>query len=328
MLHRTWLFRVVIIVATTIGASFSSHAFDLLVVGNLSNDVRRFDATTGTFLGTFVSGLPAGPVDIALDPGGETVFMSLNNDTLRSYDLSSGAFLGSMNNSGLSLGFGSDGKLYGADFVADKIVRINPSAGTTEDFVTPGSGGLDGPSGLIFDDGTMYVSSRINGQILRYDAMDGQFEGVLASPGGNGPQRLTVGPDGKLYVPHDDYQTVQRLDTTTGEFDTFAQTAGISDGATPRFGADGNLYVSSMLGRADFIGSIERFDGKTGASLGDIEVGYLTSPTGFIFLPPIPEPETYAMLLAGLGLVGFMARRKKMNCQSQSQRLGLDSRTV
>lgn len=26
---------------------------------------------------------------------------------------------------------------------------------------------------------------------------------------------------------------------------------------------------------------------------------------------PVPEPETYAMMLAGLGLVGFMARRKK-----------------
>jgi hypothetical protein len=27
---------------------------------------------------------------------------------------------------------------------------------------------------------------------------------------------------------------------------------------------------------------------------------------------PIPEPETYAMLLAGLGVVGFVARRRKM----------------
>jgi len=28
-------------------------------------------------------------------------------------------------------------------------------------------------------------------------------------------------------------------------------------------------------------------------------------------LAPVPEPETYALMLAGLGLVGFMARRRK-----------------
>jgi 5'-nucleotidase / UDP-sugar diphosphatase len=27
----------------------------------------------------------------------------------------------------------------------------------------------------------------------------------------------------------------------------------------------------------------------------------------------VPEPETYAMLLAGLGLMGFMARRRQRN---------------
>ena len=26
---------------------------------------------------------------------------------------------------------------------------------------------------------------------------------------------------------------------------------------------------------------------------------------------PVPEPETYAMLLAGLGIVGFVARRRR-----------------
>ncbi|MBV6322207.1 FxDxF family PEP-CTERM protein [Duganella sp. HSC-15S17] len=30
------------------------------------------------------------------------------------------------------------------------------------------------------------------------------------------------------------------------------------------------------------------------------------------YTTPVPEPETYAMLLAGLGLVGFMARRRKL----------------
>ncbi|MES1988735.1 MAG: PEP-CTERM sorting domain-containing protein [Pseudomonadota bacterium] len=46
------------------------------------------------------------------------------------------------------------------------------------------------------------------------------------------------------------------------------------------------------------------------------------TPSTFIFafsgvggtpVSPVPEPETYAMLLAGLSLVGFAARRKKQN---------------
>ena len=34
---------------------------------------------------------------------------------------------------------------------------------------------------------------------------------------------------------------------------------------------------------------------------------------GSVVVPPpaVPEPETYAMMLAGLGLIGFSARRKK-----------------
>lgn len=32
-----------------------------------------------------------------------------------------------------------------------------------------------------------------------------------------------------------------------------------------------------------------------------------------LYIMPVPEPETYAMLLAGLGLMGFVARRRKAN---------------
>ena len=72
-----------------------------------------------------------------------------------------------------------------------------------------------------------------------------------------------------------------------------------------------------------------QFMGLTGSPAGGVAEGYLTGMeytfsnlTGesrtynlrlegyaSVFTTPVPEPGTYAMLLAGLGLVGFMARR-------------------
>ena len=52
-------------------------------------------------------------------------------------------------------------------------------------------------------------------------------------------------------------------------------------------------------------------DGK-GAFLGFSQLGMHTVYTeGNPVMAPVPEPETYAMMLAGLGLLGVMARRRK-----------------
>jgi hypothetical protein len=49
-----------------------------------------------------------------------------------------------------------------------------------------------------------------------------------------------------------------------------------------------------------------------GYDLGDIaDGGTVSFGYTYTFTAPIPEPETYAMLLAGLGLMGFMARRRR-----------------
>lgn len=53
------------------------------------------------------------------------------------------------------------------------------------------------------------------------------------------------------------------------------------------------------------------------SSVGDLEGSYLSlagdigSPGQTSFITSVPEPETYAMLLGGLGLVGWMARRRR-----------------
>jgi len=46
---------------------------------------------------------------------------------------------------------------------------------------------------------------------------------------------------------------------------------------------------------------------------GGLTVSELGGTPTFLPFVPVPEPETYAMLLAGLGLMGFVARRRKQN---------------
>ncbi len=51
-----------------------------------------------------------------------------------------------------------------------------------------------------------------------------------------------------------------------------------------------------------------RFVNASGGKVGAL----ISEPFTLTHTPPIPEPETYAILLAGLGLLGFAARRRKL----------------
>ena len=61
---------------------------------------------------------------------------------------------------------------------------------------------------------------------------------------------------------------------------------------------------SDLLGAFTFTGSVASLEWRGASS----QISTLT-----VSAVPIPEPETYAMLLAGLGLLGFAARRRQQN---------------
>ena len=75
-----------------------------------------------------------------------------------------------------------------------------------------------------------------------------------------------------------------------------------------RFRSLSNAVVSeanSMLGVATGTGSIKNLYNYT--SLSSVNPASQT----LLSVSPVPEAQTWAMLVAGLGLLGFMARRRK-----------------
>jgi hypothetical protein len=76
-------------------------------------------------------------------------------------------------------------------------------------------------------------------------------------------------------------------------------------------GPGANRYGDQLIThRWDGLGSMPSIPNSSGASGGPYgDTGVKTS--AFLATAPVPEPETFAMLLAGLGLLGLVVRRKK-----------------
>ena len=67
------------------------------------------------------------------------------------------------------------------------------------------------------------------------------------------------------------------------------------------------LLLPALMGKGciDLNSLVDLPQGVILTNAGDI------NNNGQVIAIGVPEPETYALLLAGLGLVGFMGRRKK-----------------
>lgn len=307
--------RQVLVLTALIGATLAvfvgadqayAGPVDLLVSSSNSNEVLRYDGTTGAFLGVFASaGNLDAPNGLAVGPDGNVYVSGGKSDNVLCYDGQSGALIGefvSPQSGGLDfphgLTFGPDDHLYVAGAGSDAVLRYNGVTGASMG-VFASSPELSRPADLVFGpDGHLYVGSRDNASILRYDGLKGDFMDTFVPSGSGGLNSvlgLVFGPDDNLYVTSSDNNRVLRYDGRSGDFmDEFVseQSGQLNFPVGLVFGPDDHLYVASTVNS-----NVQHYNGQTGMFINVFtDGGGLAAPTYLIFIQKNFEPGPWELV--------------------------------
>ncbi|PEC18946.1 hypothetical protein COM96_27805 [Bacillus cereus] len=226
-----------------------------------NGNVLKYKGQNGAFQSELVrfniEGAPFAPRGIILSDK-NVLFMAdflAQNDRpgeLRSYDGTTGNFLGNLDHSGFSGQFYPRGVVFGPDgllYVSVRnipsqsggyVVRFDPLTGFIGEFVKSNEvNNLHRPEGLVFGpDGNLYITSfRLNkndtDKILVFEGSTGKFLDQIDLDTVGEPrafaQAILFGPAGKLFVPitgdGPDTGSVRRYDVQSKTFDVFVPPA-------------------------------------------------------------------------------------------------------
>ena len=175
---------------------------DLYVASSATDEVRRYDSTTGAFIDAFVSSGDGGldePADLLFGPDGNlyvtsggTFILPTPNRILK-FDGDDGAFLGEVVSNlefSFSFDFGDDGNIYVPERNINAVRRYDGATGELIDtFISDAAGDTGGLRTAKFGvdltgDGVreIYVVNEDTRDILRYDGADGSLVDTLPTP--------------------------------------------------------------------------------------------------------------------------------------------------
>lgn len=149
----------------------------LYVASFNTDDVKRYDAATGAFLGVFVApgsgGLNGPDAGMIFGPDGHLYVPSFFSNRVLKYDAATGAFLGVFAGGlGVPLSrprvirFRGDGVAYVTSWGNGRVLRFAPSGALLDTFATTAT-----PVGLLLDpdSGDVFTSSDNANHVLRFD---------------------------------------------------------------------------------------------------------------------------------------------------------------
>ncbi len=297
------------------GAAFGAHAsFDLLLMADNNVDfanakfakVHRYDPINGAYFGSFGS-FPEPISGLAADVSKSLCYIQTTTSLCRT-NYSTGEVLASVGFSAGGLALSADGKtIYqlttggtlrsvdAATFAINKTVGLGISAGAI----------------VMTSSGVLVLHDKTNNQLKSYDATTlGLLSSIPAPTGLTVTTMTTEGATGRIVV--------------SGQGPSLASTVRISVNAAGAFGSSiTTSFTAAYLG--GIIQSAPRHDGfylaATHPVAGARVYGFTTTVAQTAFMPfsqvvtPGPmatvlAPEPGSLLVAGLGLVALIRRRR------------------
>ncbi|MGX1929102.1 hypothetical protein [Flagellimonas sp. 2504JD4-2] len=170
-----------------------------VLISNLSsNKINRYNAATGSLIGTFASGI-SGPTRMKI--GSDNLLYVLQwegNGLVRRYQLD-GTFVDDFTDTGVSQSIGLDwdssGNLYVSSFDGGSIRKFDADG---NDMGIYANSGIAGPTDLWFDDqDNLFVNDWTGDRVVQYDA-DGNLIGNFIATG-------LVEPEGVDFFPNGDF---------------------------------------------------------------------------------------------------------------------------
>jgi sugar lactone lactonase YvrE len=325
------------------GAPAAPALKDYLIVSNREGDVQRYDLGTGKFAGTVAkrgeNGLNV-PFGMTLGPDGVLYVASTATEVhgyppgamgaIHKYDPADGRYLGvfatlpNPKSTFWDITFGPDGHLYTVvqdAGTSSAFQRYDGKTGSLLATLSTVSAGGDMPGGQsVGPDGNLYVNFRSQQIPLGVRVFDGTSGALLREvrlPQTSFTRFNAFGPDGLFYVSDYFSGNIDVYDFRSGAAGDFVRTIPNAPGAQGMvFDGDGVLYAGAYYGNA--IAKV--LPGSGQATLSRLEG--LRGPIDVVIVStPIPEPGTWAFMLAGLAALGALARRRP---RCRGSELGVD----